>query len=640
MTGSGSVFDALGRLRNISVFAAVGLASTLAYALLFNLAHAHLPVPAALSSVLAYSLCAVGSYLGHRHLSFRSDRAHALALPRFVLVSLAGNAAAFLIAAVLTDWLGYPVIATTIVICVAIPLGSLVLNAGYVFGASLVAPQTSPDLPGPLSRPAAIQSSAVMPDASTQWGWLCVLALLCMAMLAWSGGKVLGDPDTPWHVATGKLVWDNMAMPHADSWSHTFAGQPWIARDWLSQVLLYLGFLAGGWPGTALMAWLAVALSLVITGRVLMQHAPPLMVLCMGWMAFTTLHVTILARPHIMALPVLALWTAWLVQAASTTRRPPWLALGVMVLWSNLHAGFTIGFVIAAGIALDAIWRTEHGERLRALAEWLLFGCGCILAAMVNPYGYASLVINIQMAAGNEGMAYIDEWEPMAFHGHNVLILAYAALLLGSLLVDARKNIFRLLLGAFVVYTCMKHERFVMLLAIVLPILAQESAPKALRMVLDRLNAFRDSPPLLPHTLSKPAAMVSATALAALLVLNPAEPPNLMARDAALAKVPAGIRQGKVFNSYNLGGYLVSRNVPTFIDGRTDQLFLGGFLDRFMAAILSKETDKLGQMLDQHGVSWAFVTAATKEAALLERLRGWRLLHQNGQAKVFVRVEG
>jgi putative flippase GtrA len=640
MTGGGSVFTVLRRLRNISVFAVVGLASTLAYALLFNVLHAHLPVPAALSSVLAYSLCAVGSYLGHRHLSFRSARAHALALPRFVLVSFAANAAAFLIAAVLTDWQGYPVIVTTAVICVVIPLGSLVLNAGYVFGANLLPPQVPPDMPVPVPRLAESRTARAIPDTLTQWGWLSVLALLCMAMLAWSGGKVLGDPDTPWHVATGKLVWESMAMPHADTWSHTFTGQPWIARDWLSQVLLYLGFLAGGWPGTALMAWLAVALSLVITGRVLMQHAPPLMVLCMGWMAFTTLHVTLLARPHIMALPVLALWTAWLVQAASTTRRPPWLALGVMVLWSNLHAGFTIGFVIAAAIALDAIWRTEPADRLRALAEWLLFGCGCILAAMLNPYGYASLVINIQMAAGNEGMAYIDEWEPMAFHGHNVMLLSYSALLLGSLLVDVRKNAFRLLLGAFVVYTCMKHERFVMLMAIVLPILAQESAPKALRLLLDRLNAFQNSLLLLPQAMWKPAAMVSAAVFAILLALKPAEPPSQKARDAVLSEVPAGIRQGKVFNSYNLGGYLVSRNVPTFIDGRTDQLFLGGFLDRFMDAILSKETDKLGEMLDQHGVSWAFVTAATKEAALLERLRGWRLLHANEQAKVFVRIPG
>jgi putative flippase GtrA len=640
MTGGTFVFTALRRLRNISVFALVGLASTLAYALLFNLLHAHLPVPAAASSVLAYSLCAIGSYLGHRHLSFRSDRAHSLALPRFVLVSLAGNAAAFLIAAVLTDWLGYPVIVTTAAVCVAIPLGSLVLNAGYVFGVSLVASETLDERRKSEPEPIQPVPGTAMPDALTEWGWLSVLALLCMVMLAWSGGKVLGDPDTPWHVATGRLVWDSMAMPHADTWSHTFAGQPWIARDWLSQVLLYLGFLAAGWPGTALVAWLAVALSLVITGRVLMQHASPLMVLCMGWMAFTTLHVTILARPHIVALPVLALWTAWLVQAASTTRRPPWLALGMMVLWSNLHAGFTIGFVIAAAIALDAIWRTDHGDRLRALAEWLLFGCGCVAAAMVNPYGYASLVINIQMYAGNEGMAYIDEWEPMAIHGHNILILTYAALLLGSLLVDARKNVFRLLLGIFVIYTCFKHERFVMLMAIVLPILAQDSAPRALQLLLDRLNAFRNAGPLFPHALWKPAAAVSAVALTALLVLKPAEFPNMKARDAALLEVPPAIRQGKVFNSYNLGGYLVSREVPIFIDGRTDQLFLGGFFDRFMAAIQSKDTDKLGELLDQHGVSWAFVTAATKEAALLERLRGWRLLHQNDQAKVFVKVPG
>jgi putative flippase GtrA len=128
------------RLRNISVFALVGLASTLAYAVLFGVFHQTLPLSAAVCSVVAYSLCAVGSYLGHRHLSFRSDRAHQVALPRFLMVSLFGNLLAFLIAAVLTDYYGYPVTVSTVVICIVIPLCSCVLNSRYVFGAPLLQP--------------------------------------------------------------------------------------------------------------------------------------------------------------------------------------------------------------------------------------------------------------------------------------------------------------------------------------------------------------------------------------------------------------------------------------------------------------------------------------------------------------------
>ncbi|MGL4636486.1 MAG: GtrA family protein [Beijerinckiaceae bacterium] len=129
------------KTRNLSVFALVGIASTLSYALLFNTFHKWLPLSAAVCSLLAYSVCAIGSYLGHRHLSFRSSRSHQIALPRFILVSLMGNLLAFLIAAVLTDFYGFQVLVSTVVICIVIPVCSCILNSNYVFGAKLLEPE-------------------------------------------------------------------------------------------------------------------------------------------------------------------------------------------------------------------------------------------------------------------------------------------------------------------------------------------------------------------------------------------------------------------------------------------------------------------------------------------------------------------
>jgi hypothetical protein len=471
-------------------------------------------------------------------------------------------------------------------------------------------------------------------------GWLAVFGLLCMLRLAFNGGGILGDPDTLWHVQTGKMILGTFSMPYADTWSHTFAGQPWMARDWLAQVILGAGFLAGDWPGVALVSWVATALAVMVVTYALMRHTSPLTALLMGWLALTTIHTTILARPHIIALPAMALWTAWLVHSASTTRRPPWLALGVMVLWSNLHAGFTIGFVIAGMIALDAIWRTEGEGRVRAIAQWLLFGCGCLVASIVNPYGYAPLLINIQMFSGNEAMAHVDEWKIMRLHEHNVLIVLYASVLVGSLFLDARKNIFRILLGAFIIYTSIKHERFVMLLAIIPPLLAQETAPRLLRLAFDRLKLFQGDDPLLSRGYWKPLLAAVPAAIIAVMMVRPIALPNLKARDIALAAVPAEARQGKVFNSYGLGGYLVSRSVPTFIDGRTDQLFLGGFTDTVIKTIVGNDAEKLKALIEKHGASWAFVEADTKEAQLLDQFPGWTRIYADDHTKIYVKTAG
>src|SRR5262245_52567799 len=53
-----------------------------------------------------------------------------------------------------------------------------------------------------------------------------------------NGQPLLGDPDSHWHIAVGTWILEHGRVPETDSWSFTFAGQPWIAKEWLSQVLL------------------------------------------------------------------------------------------------------------------------------------------------------------------------------------------------------------------------------------------------------------------------------------------------------------------------------------------------------------------------------------------------------------------
>ena len=49
-------------------------------------------------------------------------------------------------------------------------------------------------------------------------------------------------------------------FPTVDSFSHTFAGQPWIAKEWLSQLLYFTAYSAAGWAGVMLLALAAFGL--------------------------------------------------------------------------------------------------------------------------------------------------------------------------------------------------------------------------------------------------------------------------------------------------------------------------------------------------------------------------------------------
>jgi putative flippase GtrA len=131
---------AIGRLLR---FTAVGLAAMAAYAVLVTLLSAVGLSPQWLASGAAYALAAVWSYIGHRRFSFRSDAPHAVAGPRFVVVTLTGQALAIAIPAAITDLAGYPGHLATILVCLICPGVSFILNSSFVFADGQRAGETS-----------------------------------------------------------------------------------------------------------------------------------------------------------------------------------------------------------------------------------------------------------------------------------------------------------------------------------------------------------------------------------------------------------------------------------------------------------------------------------------------------------------
>jgi hypothetical protein len=91
------------------------------------------------------------------------------------------------------------------------------------------------------------------------------IALFLFTLAAFSP-RVLGDGDSWSHVATGEWITAHGAAPRADPFSHSMAGAPWTAHEWLSEVLMALAFRVGGWSGVVLMTGAAAALAALIVG--------------------------------------------------------------------------------------------------------------------------------------------------------------------------------------------------------------------------------------------------------------------------------------------------------------------------------------------------------------------------------------
>src|SRR3954454_22925444 len=64
---------------------------------------------------------------------------------------------------------------------------------------------------------------------------LFVAVLLIPAVLG-SSQTIFNDGDVSWHIATGQWILDHRVIPHADPFSFTWAGKPWVPIEWLAEV--------------------------------------------------------------------------------------------------------------------------------------------------------------------------------------------------------------------------------------------------------------------------------------------------------------------------------------------------------------------------------------------------------------------
>jgi hypothetical protein len=218
---------------------------------------------------------------------------------------------------------------------------------------------------------AAIES-ALSPGSSSfrtfglSWPLLVALLTVLGALGSMRFGAVLGDPDTYWHLATGRWILEHRIVPEGDPFSHSMPGMAWTAHEWLSEIVLAGIHQAAGWMGLVVIVALVFAGTLAYVTRFLLSRMEPVHALLFTAFAAGMMMSHLLARPHVLAWPLIAVWVGTLVDAGERRRRPPWLLLPLMMLWANVHGSFVLGLALGAALAADAVLTQPAGARWAA----------------------------------------------------------------------------------------------------------------------------------------------------------------------------------------------------------------------------------------------------------------------------------
>ncbi len=479
-----------------------------------------------------------------------------------------------------------------------------------------------------LPRPSAARAAAT--DASRASGLIVALVALTLFAVAAFTPTVLSDGDTWSHIATGEWILDHRAVPHADPFSWSMPGAPWTAHEWLSEIVLTLAFRAGGWSGVALLtAFAATSASLVLGLRLArdLLGAALGVVLALGVGLWAP---TLLARPHVLALPFAAIWTTGLIAARDRCTPPPIALALVMMLWANLHGGFVFGLALIAPFACEAALEAPVGARLTVARRWAWFGCAAVAAALINPNGVEALVFPFRLMSV-EHLARVSEWSPQDFSRPGPMEVAMLALVGFALWRPMRAPPIRAALVAALIAMALAHARHAQLLGLVAPMLLAKPITQAIGEPAP--NDFRA---VQRSTLA--AFLLGALAFTGLRASAPivrTDGPG--APIAALAAVPAELRETPVLNGYGFGGYLIFAHVAPFIDGRAD-MYGGAMLDLY-GRLADGDGPAIEATLARDRIGWTIFPPGARIVSVLDREPGWRRLYSDGFAVVHVRAD-
>jgi hypothetical protein len=304
-------------------------------------------------------------------------------------------------------------------------------------------------------RPAWV--SWLVPSA----GDLIFVALLGMLAFTALSVRLLGDAGIGWHIRTGQIILATHAVPRVDPFSSS-AGQTWYAWEWLYDVIAGWLDRAAGLNGVVLFTALMIAGLFAWTFRLMLRRGTNVAVaLVLVLLAASAAMIHFQARPHVVSwlFTVVWFWILELEDSHSDSFAPDfdsrrswvlWLLPLLMVVWTNVHGGFLIGFALLAIYWAGAVWQwvSVKGERFDDILRKMRAGrrirmltfAGIVSAAAtwVNPYGFQLHVHIYRYLSNSFLMDHIDEFQSPNFH--YVAQKCFAGLLLLTLVALAAKR--------------------------------------------------------------------------------------------------------------------------------------------------------------------------------------------------------
>jgi hypothetical protein len=460
----------------------------------------------------------------------------------------------------------------------------------------------------PQQQPALIRRAPVV---------IFVLFLLTVAIVFI---RPIGDPDTWWHLRLGDELAGTWALSDPPAWTR-FATQPWVATQWLPEIVAAKWT---GWFGLPGLVWLvcAVVLLLAVTMYVVCRREAGRLAAALATiLGFGGMAATLTPRPQLVSFVLLLVTVgAWLQTARDL--KPRWWLIPMTWVWACCHglwfSGPAVGAVVVAGLFLDGRVR---GRRALALFAVPLLS---VVAAGLTPVGPRLLMAPFAVGGITQ---YITEWQTPSFRDLSPALTAAMIAAVVVLAAVSKRRATWVSIGLVVLaaaWTLLSVRTVSLGAAIIAPLLAG-----GIDRALPRRTEADGTP--LPRgekvtlVIATAGCLVVAALMAAVLpsVRTPANVPSGL--NNALSALPAST---VIWNDYTLGGWLDYEhpNLQVVADGRAEA-FGAEQLEKY--GTVTRAEPGWDQILRESGAHVALVQSDSALAAALQDQLTWRPVGQD-----------
>jgi hypothetical protein len=473
------------------------------------------------------------------------------------------------------------------------------------------------------------------------------------------------DGDVFWHIRAGEEILDTGSVPRVDTWSIVGAGKEWTSQDWLSNVVLAIGYRMGEIGPTLLsLLWaLLVVVALTLLWSAIGRRNPQT-----GWLSriiwlgagLTVAGPILGVRVQVVDL-LLSSAVIWVLWTYLRQRRVGVLALlpTLALAFANLHGGwpllFLLGGAALVGEAADRLLRRSLDTPPLAWSQlsWLLLALVVAAAAiLLNPNGVDLYRYPLETSSIAAHRDFISEWQPPdpgTFIGQVLIVFVIVGVIPTIILAWRRMRLADALILVGITLMAANAARFMLVAGPIpaavitlylAPIISRTRVGRRTASFLARTATPRRSPVFSVINLVLIAVVVMAGIGVTFARITPAAQRQGTAEHMPVAAVDwilASDPGQRPFNQYSWGGYLGLRrpDAPIFIDGRSD--VYGNDPIQEYAHIVHEPVDP-APFLDRYRIDYVLFPATGDFPQRMDAVPGWRRAYEDDLAAVWVRT--